>query len=189
MAYIEGDARDQARLPPAWFENCGGGPGSVINAFVDQFDRGEAGFYRSRPKATVQDGYDPGNVLKLYLYGVFIRVRLSRRLEADATRNIGLIWLLRGLPPDYKTIADFSRNTRIACKAVFRAFAVLCRKLDLFSHRAVALRHAQEVDARHDDGSARNRCADDGDLATRKARCRAAQRGSEGAKIRASSSS
>lgn len=75
-------------------------------------------------------------MLKLYLYGYLNRVRSSWRLEAEATRNLELIWLLRGLRPDYKTIADFRRDNRGAFKAVFRAFVTLCRKLDLFGQRA-----------------------------------------------------
>jgi transposase len=59
--------------------------------------------------------------------------------EADATRNLELILLLRGLRPDYKTIADFRRDNRGAFKAVFRAFVVLCRKLDLFGRELLAV--------------------------------------------------
>lgn len=125
MAYIEGHARDQALLLPASVEDyvAADSPVRFIDPFVDDLDLGEAGFCRSRPKATGRPGYDPGDMLKLYLYGYLNRVRSSRRLEAEATRNLELIWLLRGLRPDYKTIADFRRDNRGAFKAVFRAFA------------------------------------------------------------------
>ncbi len=114
-------------------------PVRFIDAFVDDLDLCEAGFHRSRPKATGRPGYDPGDMLKLYLYGYLNRVRSSRRLEAEAMRNLELIWLLRGLRPDYKTIADFRRDNRGAFKAVFRAFVVLCRKLDLFGRELLAV--------------------------------------------------
>lgn len=55
-------------------------------------------------------------MLKLYLYGYLNRMRSSRRLEAEAARNLELIWLLRGLRPDYKTIADFRRDNRLQSK-------------------------------------------------------------------------
>jgi transposase len=141
MAYIEGHARDQALLLPASVEDYVGADSPVrfIDAFVDDLDLGEAGFCRSRPKATGRPGYDPGDMLKLYLYGYLNRVRSSRRLESEATRNLELIWLLRGLRPDYKTIADFRRDNRSAFKAVFRAFVVLCRKLDLFGRELLAV--------------------------------------------------
>src|SRR3712207_9585235 len=60
------------------------------------------------------------------------RVRSSRRLEAETHRNIEVIWLLRHLKPDFKTIADFRRDNHAAFRAVFRQFVVLCRQLDLF---------------------------------------------------------
>jgi len=80
-----------------------------------------------------------GDMLKLYLYGYLNRVRSSRRLEAEAVRNLEVIWLLRGLQPDFKTIADFRRDNRSAFKAVFRAFVLLCRKLDLFGRELLAV--------------------------------------------------
>ena len=60
-------------------------------------------------------------MLKLYFYGYLNRVRSSRRLEAEAIRNLEMIWLLRGLRPDFKIIADLRRDNRCAFKAVFRA--------------------------------------------------------------------
>jgi len=141
MAYIEGHAREQALLLPASIEDyvAADNPVRFIDAFVDDLDLCEAGFHRSRSKATGRPGYDPGDMLKLYLYGYLNRVRSSRRLEAEAMRNLELIWLLRGLRPDYKTIADFRRDNRGAFKAVFRAFVVLCRKLDLFGRELLAV--------------------------------------------------
>jgi transposase len=141
MAYIEGHAREQALLLPASIEDyvAADNPVRFIDAFVDDLDLCEAGFHRSRSKATGRPGYDQGDMLKLYLYGYLNRVRSSRRLEAEAMRNLELIWLLRGLRPDYKTIADFRRDNRGAFKAVFRAFVVLCRKLDLFGRELLAV--------------------------------------------------
>ena len=49
------------------------------------------------------------------------------------------MWLLRGLRPDYRTIADFRRDNHVAFKAVFRAFVALCRKLDLFGRELLAV--------------------------------------------------
>jgi transposase len=66
-------------------------------------------------------------------------VRSSRRLEAETHRNIEVIWLLRGLKPDFKTIADFMRDNRAAFRPVFRAFVLLCRQLDLFGRELLAV--------------------------------------------------
>ena len=54
--------------------------------------------------------------MKLYVYGYLNRVRSSRRLEAECHRNIEVIWLLRTLKPDFKTIADFrADDLRASC--------------------------------------------------------------------------
>ena len=66
-------------------------------------------------------------------------MRSSRCLEAETRRNIEVIWLLRGLKPDFKTIADFRRDNRVAFRPVFRAFVLLCRQLDLFGRELLAV--------------------------------------------------
>ena len=141
MGYIEGHARNQALLLPASVEDyvAADNPVRFIDAFVDDLDLGSAGFQRTQPKATGRPGYDPADMLKLYLYGYLNRVRSSRRLAAEAGRNLELIWLLRGVRPDFRTIADFRCDNRAAFKAVFRAFVMLCRKLDLFGRELLAV--------------------------------------------------
>ena len=98
-----------------------------------------SGFARVVPKATGRPGYAPGDLLKLYIYGYLNRVRSSRRLEAETHRNIEVIWLLRHLKPDFKTIADFRRDNPAAFRAVFREFVLLCRQLDLFGRELLAV--------------------------------------------------
>jgi hypothetical protein len=77
-------------------------------------------------------------ISKLYIYGYLNRVRSSRRLEAECHRNIEVIWLLRTLKPDFKTIADFRSDNRAAFRAVFRQFT-LCRELNLFGRELLAV--------------------------------------------------
>ena len=74
------------------------------------------------------------------------RVRSSRRLEAETHRNVEVIWLLRHLKPDFKTIADFRRDNRAAFKTVFREFVVLCRQLNLFGRELLAV-HGTRIKA------------------------------------------
>src|SRR3981189_360544 len=109
MTHIFGFERSQLLLLPESVDDYVGAdnPVRVIDAFVDQLDLAAAGFIRVAPKATGRPGYAPGDLLKLYIYGYLNRVRSSRRLEAECHRNIEIIWLLRTLKPDFKTIADF----------------------------------------------------------------------------------
>ena len=122
MAHISGFDPDQLLLLPEAVDDYVGSDNTVrfIDAFVDGLDLVEAGFGRVQPKATGRPGYAPGDLLKLYTYGYLNRVRSSRRLEAECHRNIEVIWLLRTLKPDFKTIADFRADNRAAFKSVFR---------------------------------------------------------------------
>ena len=141
MAHISGFERDQLLLLPEAVDDYVGpdNPVRFIDAFVDGLDLVEAGFGRVQPKATGRPGYAPGDLLKLYVYGYLNRVRSSRRLEAECHRNIEVIWLLRTLKPDFKTIADFRADNRAAFKSVFRQFTLLCKRLDLFGRELLAV--------------------------------------------------
>jgi len=114
-------------------------PVRFIDAFVDELDLQAAGFARVQSEATGRPGYHPTDLLKLYIYGYLNRVRSSRRLEVECNRNIEVIWLLRHLKPDFKTIADFRRDNRAAFKQVFREFVLLCRQLDMFGRELLAV--------------------------------------------------
>ena len=65
--------------------------------------------------------------------------RSSRLLELETHRNLEVIWLLRRLQPDFKTIADFRRDNRNAFRQMFREFVRLCRALDLYGRELVAV--------------------------------------------------
>jgi transposase len=141
MTHIAGFERDQLLLLPEVVDDYVGSDNPVrfIDAFVDGLDLAAAGFSRVEAKATGRPGYAPGDLLKLYIYGYLNRVRSSRRLEAECHRNIEVIWLLRTLKPDFKTIADFRRDNRGAFKSVFRQFVLLCRRLDLYGRELLAV--------------------------------------------------
>src|SRR4028119_229918 len=129
MGHLSGHDRSQLLLLPEVVDDYVGpdNPVRFIEAFVGELDLEAAGFARVVPKATGRPGYDPADLLKLYIYGYLNRVRSSRRLEAETHRNIEVIWLLRGLKPDFKTIADFRRDNRAAFRPGVRAPAVLWR--------------------------------------------------------------
>jgi transposase len=141
MTHILGHDRSQLLLLPEAVDDYVGADNPVrfIEAFVDKLDLAVLGFVGTVPKATGRPGYAPADLLKLYIYGYLNRVRSSRRLEAETHRNIEVIWLLRHLKPDFKTIADFRRDNHAAFRAVFREFVVLCRQLDLFGRELLAV--------------------------------------------------
>ena len=104
-----------------------GNPVRVIDAFVDNLDIEKAGFKKSVPSWTGRPPYDPRDLLKLYVYGYFNKIRSSRKLMAECTRNIELFFLLNRLTPDFRTISDFRKDSAKALKNVIHAFVKLCR--------------------------------------------------------------
>jgi len=141
MTHITGLERSQLLLLPESLDDYVGAENPVrfIEAFVDGLDLAELGFARVESKDTGRPGYAPADLLKLYMYGYLNRVRSSRRLEAETHRNVEVIWLLRHLKPDFKTIADFRRDNRNAFRPVFRQFVLLCKQLDLFGRELLAV--------------------------------------------------
>src|SRR6202161_2698135 len=141
MTHIAGFGRDQLLLVPEAIDDYveAENPVRFIDAFVDGLDLAAAGFGRGEAKATGRAGYAPGGLLNLYIYGYLTRVRSSRRLERECRCNVEVIWLLGGLRPDFKTIADFRRDNRAAFRAVFRQLVLLGRRLDLYGRELLAV--------------------------------------------------
>jgi transposase len=134
MSYVQGEDREQSSLLPARLEDYVA-PGSavrVIDAFAEALDIGGLGFLRAVPAATGRPGYDPRDLLKLYVYGYLNEVRSSRKLERECGRNVELMWLLRRLAPDFKTVADFRRDNGPGIVGTCRAFVLFCRRQGLF---------------------------------------------------------
>lgn len=111
MGYITGEGRNQGSLFPVLLDElipedhaC-----RVIEAFVGKLDVVALGFERARAADTGRPGYDPRDLIKLYLYGYLQQLRSTRRLEAECRRNVELMWLLGRLAPDHKAIAEFRK--------------------------------------------------------------------------------
>ena len=83
--------------------------------------------------------YDPKDLLKLYIYGYLNQVRTSRKLEHECHRNIEVIYLMKKLTPDFKTIADFRKDNVDCIKGVFREFVKFCMGLDLYGAKLIAI--------------------------------------------------
>lgn len=84
-------------------------------------------------------GYDPRDMLKLYIYGYLNNIRSSRRLQKEAARNVEMMWLLKKVVPDFRCIADFRKDNAEAIKNVFKSFVKLCNTAGLLSHEAVVI--------------------------------------------------
>ena len=111
----------------------------VVDAFVDTINLKSFGFAHVECKEEGRPPYHPSVLLKLYLYGYHNGIRTTRKLEREAQTNLEAIWLLSGLRPKYKTIADFRKNHAKAFREVFRRFVCLLKEWDLIEGQTVAI--------------------------------------------------
>lgn len=141
MSYIEGEGRSQGTLFPVVLDDLV--PGDhvcrVIDAFVEGLAMSELGFERAESAETGRPGYDPRDLLKLYLYGYLHQIRSSRRLEAECRRNVELMWLLERLYPDHKSIAEFRRLHRDAVTATGAELVRFARSCGLIRGEWIAI--------------------------------------------------
>jgi len=141
MAFIQGEARAQGTMFPVTLDElippahlC-----RVIEAFVERVDMTALAFERAEPAETGRPGYDPRDLLKLYLYGYLHQVRSSRRLEAECKRNVEVMWLLGRLEPDHKSIAEFRRQNAAAITETCAALVSIARSVGLVRGEWVAI--------------------------------------------------
>lgn len=112
----------------------------AIDAYVDSLDLEKHGFKNSQSyHGAGQPPYSPAMHLKLYFWGYFNRIRSSRRLEQECTRNLEVIWLLQSLKPGFRSIADFRKDNAKALRKVHREFIIFCKSLGLFSGELIAI--------------------------------------------------
>ena len=139
--FIEGENRLQSTLFPEHLDDYIAEDNAVrvVDAFVEKLHLLDLGFERAAPSATGRPSYHPSVLLKLYIYGYLNDIQSSRRLEREAQRNVELIWLTGRLMPVFKTIASFRKDNRQAIRKVCLSFVELCRELELFSAKLVAI--------------------------------------------------
>ena len=141
MGYIQGEGRRHGTLFPVVLDDLIGADHvcRVIDAFVDALEISDLGFERAEAAETGRPGYDPRDLLKLYLYGYLHQVRSSRRLEAECRRNVELMWLLGRLYPDHKSIAEFRRMHRDAVTAAGAELVRFARSCGLIRGEWIAI--------------------------------------------------
>ena len=139
--HVAGLNRDQTLIFPDTLEEYVDkeNPVRFIDAFIDSLNLKKLGFTHSIPNELGRPSYNPSDLLKLYIYGYLNQVRTSRKLEHECHRNIEVIWLMKKLAPDFKTIADFRKDNVNCIKGVFREFVKFCMGLDLYGAKYVAI--------------------------------------------------
>src|SRR5712691_12372964 len=112
MVHKRGVERGQSALLPTSVEDfvAPAHMVRVIDAYVERQDMVALGFQKSRPADTGRPPYAPDDLLQLYIYGYWQRIRSSRALERECRRNVEVMFLVRQLAFDHKTIADFRKD-------------------------------------------------------------------------------
>jgi transposase len=133
-----GLARTQTALLPPAVEDYVGKHAlvRVIDLYVNGLDLVALEFKHSVVLDEGRPPYAPDDLLKLYLYGYWNRIRTSRKLEAECKRNLEVMWLLGTLSFDHKTIADFRRENAKPFKAVCAQFVQFLREAQLVGGEA-----------------------------------------------------
>ena len=139
--HVTGHCRNQSVLFPSMLDDYVDkeNPVRFIDAFIDSLNLEKLDFKHSVLADTGRPSYNPSDLLKLYVYGYLNQVRSSRKLEKECHRNVEVMWLMKKLAPDHKTIADFRKDNVGCIKGVFKEFVYLCRSLDLYGAQLVAI--------------------------------------------------
>ncbi|MBK8774739.1 MAG: transposase [Chitinophagaceae bacterium] len=99
MQFIQGTNRHQTYFSRLNDQVGTDNPVRLMDAFVDKLDLQKLGFSNTIHKSEGRPPYAPGVLLKLYLYGYLNKIRSSRKLEKECSRNIELQWLLQTCNP------------------------------------------------------------------------------------------
>jgi transposase len=131
MAYKCG-SREQITLFPRSIDEYIGEehPVRAYDTFIEVLNPYEIDL-EIEPHKVGNSAYEPKAMLKLVVYGYSYGIKSSRKLERAVNENVAFIWLMGGLKPDHKTIAEFRKNNKKALKLVLRQCARMCMKLGL----------------------------------------------------------
>ena len=131
MAYRYGERNQQILFPPSVDQYISADdPVRAYDAFVKALDFETLGI-EINPDKVGNSQYYPKAMLKLLVYGYSYGFRSSRKLERALHHNVSFIWLMGGLKPDHKTIAEFRRKNKKALAKVLKQCARLCIDLGL----------------------------------------------------------
>lgn len=133
MALRQGNREQMELLPPSIEQYVAAdAPVRVYDAFVEALDLQALGL-KVDPNREGNPAYDPRSMLKLLVYSYSYGVRSSRKIEREVYYNLSFIWLMKGLKPDHKTIAEFRRHHKEALQQALRQCVRLCLRLDMIA--------------------------------------------------------
>ena len=139
MQFIKGNNRHQSYFSTLEEQVSADNPVRLIDAFIDKLDLHKLGFTNTLHKQEGRPPFAPQVLLKLYLYGYLNKIRSSRKLEKECSRNIELQWLLQQLLPNYHTIADFRKVHSHALQSTFKLYVQFLSEADLLGKTTIGI--------------------------------------------------
>ena len=139
MQFIQGTNRHQTYFTALEQQVAANNPVRIIDVFVDKLDLQKLGLNNTIHKSEGRPPYAAQLLLKLYLYGYLNKIRSSRKLEQECTRNVELRWLMQELTPNYHTIADFRKNYSDALINLFKLYVHFLDELNLLGKQTIAV--------------------------------------------------
>lgn len=115
-------------------------PIRFLDALVEKIVEGNMDRFTRKGQSDLgRRAFHPAVLAKLYLYGYCNRITSSRRLETESYRNIELIWLLGGLKPDHKTIADYRKDNAEAIRFITLEFRLFLKEHGYIKGETISL--------------------------------------------------
>ena len=139
MQFISGQPRQQTYFATLEDQVSANNPVRLIDAFIDKLDLQKLGFSKTVHSSEGRPPYAPQVLLKLYLYGYLNKIRSSRKLERECSRNIELQWLLQSLQPNYHTIADFRKLHAWPLQSMFKLYVQFLSDAGLLGKTTIAI--------------------------------------------------
>ena len=139
MQFIQGSNRNQTYFATLEDQVSADNPVRLIDAFIDKLDLQRIGFSTGVNKSEGRPPYAPAVLLKLYLYGYLNKIRSSRKLEKECSRNTELQWLLQSLQPNYHSIADFRKVHPKPLQSVFKLYVQFLGDADLLGKTTIGI--------------------------------------------------
>ncbi|MEJ7739603.1 MAG: transposase [Chitinophagaceae bacterium] len=139
MQFIQGENRYQIYFITLEEQVSADNIVRLMDAFGDKLDLQKLGFTNTIHKSEGRPPYAPAVLLKLYLYGYLNKIRSSRKLEKECSRNIELQWLLQNLQPNYHTIADFRKVYAVPLESMFRLYVQFLNDAGLLGKTTVGI--------------------------------------------------
>ena len=139
MQFIQGSNRHQTFFSTLEEQVSADNAVRLMDAFVDKLDLQKLGFMNTIHKSEGRPPYAPAVLLKLYLYGYLNKIRSSRKLEKECSRNIELQWLIQDLQPNYHSIADFRKVHAVPLQSMFRLYVQFLSDADLLGKTTIGI--------------------------------------------------